>query len=97
MRVADAMKQKLTAAFMPVVLEITDESGRHAGHAGAARADGGTGETHFHVRIVTDAFAGVSRVERQRRVHAALAEELRSPVHALSLKLQTPAEASASA
>ncbi len=49
----------------------------------------------FIVRIVTDAFAGVSRIERQRRVHAALAEELRSPVHALSLKLQTPEEASA--
>jgi BolA protein len=94
MRVADAMKQKLTAAFAPVVLEITDESGRHAGHAGAARADGGIGETHFHVRLVTDAFAGVSRVERQRLVHAALAEELRGSVHALSLKLQTPAEAS---
>ena len=94
MRVADAMKQKLTAAFTPVVLEITDESSCHAGHAGAARADGGIGETHFHVRMVTDAFAYVSRVERQRLVHAALAEELRGSVHALSLKLQTPAEAS---
>ena len=93
MRVADAMRRKLTAAFTPVVLEITDESGHHAGHAGAARADGATGETHFHVRIVTAAFVGVTRVERQRRVHAALAEELRSPVHALSLKLQTPDEA----
>jgi BolA protein len=93
MRVADAMKRKLTAAFAPEALEITDESGRHAGHAGALRPDGGMGETHFHVRLVTAAFAGVSRVERQRRVHAALAEELRGPVHALSLKLQTPAEA----
>ena len=93
MRVAHAMREKLTAAFAPEALDVTDESGRHAGHAGAARADGGIGETHFHVRMVTAAFEGVSRVERQRRVHAALAEELRGPVHALSLKLQTPGEA----
>jgi BolA protein len=96
MRVADAIRQKLTTAFAPSSLDVTDESHRHAGHAGAARADGGVGETHFHVRMVTDAFEGVSRVERQRRVHAALAEELRGSVHALSLKLQAPSEAAAS-
>ena len=93
MRVADAIRDKLTAAFAPQALEIIDESGRHAGHAGAMRPDGGIGETHFHVRMVTAAFEGASRVERQRRVHAALAHELRGPVHALSLKLQTPGEA----
>jgi BolA protein len=93
MRVADSIERKLTAAFAPSALEVTDESHRHAGHAGAARADGGQGETHFHVRMVTASFDGVSRVERQRRVHAALADELRGPVHALSLKLQTPSEA----
>lgn len=96
MRVADAIREKLTAAFAPLTLDVTDESSRHAGHAGAARADGGIGETHFHVRLVTAAFEGVSRVERQRRVHAALTEELRGPVHALSLKLQTPEEAAIS-
>ena len=57
----------------------------HSGH--------GHGETHFHVRMVTAAFEGVSRVERQRRVHAVLAAELHGPVHALSLALLTPAEA----
>ena len=70
MRVAHAIREKLTAAFAPQALDVTDESGRHAGHAGAARADGGIGETHFHVRMVTAAFEGVSRVERQRRVRA---------------------------
>ncbi len=94
MRVADSMQQKLAGAFAPVTLTVTDESHRHAGHAGAQREDGGAGETHFHVHIVSAAFEGVSRVERQRRVHAVLAEELRHPVHALSLKLQTPDEAS---
>ncbi len=96
MRVADSIREKLAAAFAPTLLEVTDESHRHAGHAGATRPDGGIGETHFHVRMVTAAFEGVSRVERQRRVHAALAQELQGTVHALSLRLQTPAEAAAS-
>ena len=93
MTVADAIQQKLTAAFTPLMLEVRDESARHAGHAGATRDDGSRGETHFHVRLVAAAFEGVSRVERQRRVHAALEEELRGSVHALSLALLTPGEA----
>jgi BolA protein len=92
MRVADSIRQKLTAAFAPQSLEVVDESHRHAGHAGATRDDGSQGETHFHVRLVTAAFDGVSRVERQRRVHAVLADELKGPVHALSLSLLTPPE-----
>lgn len=92
MRVADSIRQKLTAAFAPQSLEVVDESHRHAGHAGATRDDGSQGETHFHVRLVTTAFDGVSRVERQRRVHAVLADELKGPVHALSLTLLAPAE-----
>ena len=92
MRVADSIRQKLTASFAPQSLDVVDESHRHAGHAGATRDDGSQGETHFHVRLVTAAFEGVSRVERQRRVHAVLADELKGPVHALSLTLQAPAE-----
>ncbi len=93
MRVADVMVAKLTAAFAPIRLEVVDESARHAGHAGATRGDGSQGETHFHVRLVSEAFEGLSRVERQRRVYAALAEELAGPVHALTLAISTPAEA----
>ena len=74
MPVADTIREKLTAAFAPVALDVVDESARHAGHGGAVRDDGSRGETHFHVRIVSAAFENVSRVERQRRVHAALAE-----------------------
>jgi len=87
------MREKLTSVFAPVALEIEDQSARHAGHAGATRDDGSRGETHFHVRLVSQAFEGVARVERQRRVHAALKEELAGPVHALSLTVLTPAEA----
>lgn len=93
MKVADAIGQKLTATFAPLVLEVRDESARHAGHGGATRDDGSQGETHFHVRLVSAAFEGLSRVERQRRIHAALEEELKSSVHALSLAVLTPAEA----
>jgi BolA protein len=90
MRVAETIKSKLEAAFSPVSLVIDDESHRHAGHAGS-RAEG---ETHFRVAIVSPVFAGLGRVERQRRVHAVLAEELKDRVHALSLSLSTPDEAS---
>ena len=92
MRVTDHIRQKLTAAFTPQSLEVVDESHRHAGHAGATRDDGSQGETHFHVRLVSAAFEGVSRVERQRRVYAALSDELKGPVHALSLTLLAPPE-----
>ncbi|SRR5579883_1305546 len=93
MSVADSIRDKLTAAFAPAALEVVDQSHHHAGHAGATRADGSQGETHFHVRLVSASFNGISRVERQRRVYAALKEELAGPVHALSVAALTPAEA----
>ena len=89
MSVADTIRDKLTAAFAPRELEVVDESARHEGHAGAQPG----GETHFNVRIVSNAFEGLGRVERQRRVYAALADELKARVHALSLTTLTPAEA----
>jgi BolA protein len=92
MSVATTIEQKLTAAFAPIVLELQDESARHAGHAGATRGDGSKGETHFHVRLVSPVFQGLSRVERQRRIHAVLKDELAGPVHALSLALLAPSE-----
>lgn len=88
MRVAKAIEANLTRAFDPTRLSIVDESHRHAGHAGA-RAEG---ESHFRVEIVSNAFAGKSRVERQRMVYAALAEEMARDIHALQLATLTPAE-----
>lgn len=88
MRVAQRIRDKLTAALQPVRLEIRDESHRHAGHAGARPE----GESHFHVEIVAAAFSGEGRVARQRRVYALLAEELAGPVHALGLTTLTPEE-----
>ena len=88
MRVTDRIRSKLEAAFAPVRLAVTDDSARHEGHAGARPG----GETHFTVEIVSAAFAGMSRVERQRTVYAVLAEELAGPVHALSLSTRSPEE-----
>ena len=92
MQVAAAIRDKLTAAFAPVALQVRDESVNHAGHAGATRGDGSQGETHFHVRIVSAAFDGISRVQRQRLVYDVLKDELAGPVHALSLSALIPSE-----
>jgi BolA protein len=90
MTVAETIRTKLEAAFTPVHLSVNDESSRHAGHAGAREG----GETHFHVSVVSSMFQGVARVERQRQVHQVLDAELKGRVHALSLTLMTPEEAS---
>ena len=89
MTVADVMRDKLTRAFRPTALAVVDESHLHAGHAGAREG----GESHFRVEIVSEAFAGLSRVARHRRVHDVLAEELRGGVHALAVTARTPDEA----
>jgi len=86
---AETMSRTLAEKFAPQALEVTDESARHHGHAGARPE----GETHYAVRIVSSAFEGVSRVERQRLVYAALESEFRAGLHALSLKALTPSEA----
>ena len=85
--VAEAIRRKLEAAFSPQRLEVIDASDRHRGHAGADREGG---ETHFDVVIVSAAFEGLGRLDRQRRVNAALAEELSGPVHALSIRAEAP-------
>ncbi|MFM8376897.1 MAG: BolA family protein [Phenylobacterium sp.] len=88
-RIAGTLREKLSAAFTPEELEIEDDSARHAGHAGASPG----GESHFNIRIRAGAFAGQSRVARQRMVYRVLAEELAGPVHALSLTALAPGEA----
>jgi len=88
MRTAERITEKLTRAFQPTRLDVADDSAQHHGHAGSRPG----GETHFRVEIVAAAFAGRSRVERQRLVYQALAEEMTSGVHALQLKTLTPDE-----
>lgn len=89
MRMGARIERKITEALVPDRLDIVDESHLHAGHAGAPAG----GDSHFRVTIVSRAFDGLSRVERQRRVNALLAEEFAAGLHALSLVTRTPDEA----
>lgn len=84
--IAERITRKLTEAFAPQQLEVIDESHQHLGHGGWREG----GETHFRVNIVSDAFAGKSRLDRHRMVNAALAEELAERVHALAIAARAP-------
>ena len=88
MRRIDTIRQTLQTALDPARLDIIDESDQHAGHAGAHPE----GETHFRVTIVADAFAGLTRIERHRKVNDLLAGELAGALHALALKTLAPDE-----
>lgn len=88
MAMVDVIRDKITAALSPVAVEVTDESARHHGHSGARPG----GETHFNVRIVSAAFSGKNRLERQRMVYAALAEEMKTQIHALAITTVAPGE-----
>lgn len=93
MSVAADIERKLTTALTPQHLEIVDESARHAGHVAMHGHAGQGGETHFRLTIVAQAFAGQSRLARQRLVYGALTHELAHGVHAIAMTTLTPAEA----
>lgn len=84
---AERIHEILAAAFAPTDLLVKDQSHLHAGHAGAR-----DGKGHFEVRIVAAAFAGRNRIERHRMVHEALADMLRTDIHALSIRAYGPDE-----
>lgn len=88
MGVSDVIVEKLTKAFAPESLSVIDESDRHRGHAGWREG----GETHFRVSIVTDAFAGKSRLDRHRMINQILAAELAGGIHALAIEAAAPGE-----
>lgn len=81
----ERVRQRLTEAFAPLELHIEDESHLHAGHAGAAG-----GASHFRIRIVAQAFRGASALARHRMVYAALADLMRSEIHALAIEARAP-------
>ena len=86
--VATEMLKRLNSALSPSRIELTDDSEQHRGHGGYNPA----GESHFSLDIESAAFAGKSRVERQRLVYRALGELMHERVHALSIRATAPGE-----
>ena len=86
MTTALEIEQRL-ARLNPLSLEIIDESGKHVGHEGAKSGGG-----HYHLRIVSPAFAGASRISRHRMVYDALGDLMQREVHALAIEAFAPDE-----
>jgi BolA protein len=86
--IANEIEALLCAAFAPTQLAVINDSAKHRGHAG----DDGTGESHFTIEIESAAFAGVSRLQRQRLINAALGDIPGQRVHALAIKARAPGE-----
>ena len=85
------IREKLEQALAPERLEITDDSHKHVGHAGAA---GGAG--HFSVSITSSRFQGRSMIERHRLVYLAVNDMMPGEIHALSIQAKTPEEETSS-
>jgi BolA protein len=86
--VATEMTRRLTDALQPTRLELEDQSDHHIGHAG----HDARGESHFALTIESAAFAGQSRVGRQRLVYRALGDLMVDRVHALTIRALAPGE-----
>ncbi|MBV1917231.1 MAG: BolA family transcriptional regulator [Sphingomonadaceae bacterium] len=87
-QIAQEIEQLLTAAFTPSRLAVINDSAQHSGHSG----DDGSGESHFTIEIESVAFAGVSRLQRQRMVNGALGDIPGQRVHALAIRARAPGE-----
>jgi BolA family transcriptional regulator, general stress-responsive regulator len=88
MRVSETITKKLQEAFTPESIDVVDESHLHEGHAGHRPG----GQTHFRVYIVSQAFAGKSRIDRHRMINTVLAGDLAGGVHALAIHAAAPGE-----
>ena len=87
-RVSKLLRERLQQGLDPDGIEIEDQSAQHAGHAGARPE----GESHFAIRVVSSAFAGMSRLQRQRAILEAVDDLMQTEIHALSIQARTPEE-----
>ncbi|MBX3532149.1 MAG: BolA family transcriptional regulator [Rhizobiaceae bacterium] len=94
--IQSSIEAKLTAALKPQRLAILNESHLHAGHhhhgSDHHSTYDGTGETHFRVRVVSEKFAGMGRIDRHRTVNELLKDEIAAGVHALAIEPAAPGE-----
>lgn len=84
---SELIKQKLTEAFTPELIEIIDDSAAHAGHAGAKNGGG-----HYNVTIVSAVFDGKSLVQRHQLIYQTLSDLMKKDIHALGINALTPSE-----
>ncbi|KAF9454005.1 bola-like protein [Macrolepiota fuliginosa MF-IS2] len=87
-----SIREKLTTLLQPASLTITNDSWKHRHHAAMREKDGGNGETHFSIRVVSAAFKGKTPIQRHRMINSALSEEFNQGLHALSLETRTEEE-----
>jgi BolA protein len=88
MLIEDEIKHVIQEEFNPQLVEVINESSKHIGHAG----DDGSGQTHFKVKVVAEAFKECNRIQRQRMVNAVVGGLFTKGLHALSLQILTPDE-----
>ena len=87
--VATEMLRRLNSALSPTHVDLVDDSEQHRGHGGYNLS----GESHFSLTIESEAFAGKSRVERQRMIYHALGDLMKERVHALQIRARAPGDA----
>jgi BolA protein len=85
---APEISKRLETALAPTHLQVINDSESHRGHAG----HDGSGESHFTVIVESPRFAGMSRLERQRAVNAALGDLLHNRIHALAIRARAPGD-----
>jgi len=90
--VQEMIEKKLRVAFNPDALEVINESHLHAGHHNDGLSFDGNGETHFRVKIVSQIFSGMKRLDRHRAVNHVLEAELNHNIHALAIEARAPGE-----
>lgn len=86
MGTVERIRNDLTAALKPSRLEVIDESGLHAGHAGAVPGK----ITHVRIVVEAEAFRGKSRVDSHRIVNELLKSEIAAGLHALAIETRAP-------
>lgn len=83
MTVENAVQNALEAALQPAFMQLINESHLHVGH----REAGGGMDTHYRLRIRSDALSGLSKVAQHRLVYQALQQWMPHPIHALAIEV----------
>tara|TARA_B110001454_G_scaffold219202_1_gene251923 strand:- start:46 stop:363 length:318 start_codon:yes stop_codon:yes gene_type:complete len=78
------LNDKLSEELRPTFLHIEDESGNHSVPEGS--------ESHFKVIVVSPMFEGLPKIARHQKIYSILADELKSGLHALSIRAYTASE-----